>query len=84
MLPQVYHAWKLKNQKKNKEDNSTAPSGLQEAALRRGSAPAPPAKKKTPDRPQRFFRIPFVRPGDAQAPAGSKSSSTYKKRLVQK
>ena len=75
----VYHAWKLKNQKKNKEGESgRAPSDLQAAASNRGAAPAPP-KKKAAERPQRFFRIPFVRPGDQQAAASSKNS-VYKKR----
>jgi myosin VI len=47
-----------------------------------GAAPPPP-KKKTQDRPQRFFRIPFVRPSDNDATAGAQAStkqSQYRKR----
>jgi myosin-6 len=60
----VYHAWKMKNMKAQKEAANRVPSALQQKAAQRGSAPAPPKKKKKNDRPQRFFRIPFVRPGD--------------------
>ena len=63
----VYHAWKMKNAKKAKEaEEGRAPSALHAAAATRGAAPPPP-KKKAAERPQRFFRIPFVRPGDAVA-----------------
>merc|ERR1712167_372343 len=63
----VYHAWKMKSQNKKKGGASkTAPQALHDQAAKRGSAPgAPPKKKKkNSSRPQRFFRIPFVRPGD--------------------
>lgn len=70
----VYHAWKMKNAKKSKEGEGRAPSALQQAAQARGSAPRPPAKKKQTERPQRYFRIPFIRPGDQ----GKKSM--YKKK----
>jgi myosin-6 len=67
----VYHAWKMKNQQKAQQAGGRAPSALQQNAQARGSAPAPPAKKKAKNaaRPQRFFRIPFVRP-DADKSAG--------------
>jgi len=62
----VYHAWKMKNMKKqqqDKESGSRAP--LSASADARGAAPrAPPKAVKGNERPQRFFRIPFVRPGD--------------------
>jgi len=74
----VYHAWKLKNQKKKGEEGGRAPSALEEAAKNRSAAPPPPKKKAT-ERPQRFFRIPFVRPGDNQPAASSKSSVTKKR-----
>jgi myosin-6 len=74
----VYHAWKLKNQNKNKADGGRAPSALEEAAKSRTSAPPPP-KKKAAERPQRFFRIPFVRPGDQQAAASTKASVSKKR-----
>jgi myosin-6 len=73
----VYHAWKMKNMKKQqqeKEANSRAP--LAGAADARGSAPRPPVKPtKGNERPQRFFRIPFVRPGDQE-----KAGAAQKKR----
>jgi len=69
----VYHAWKMKNQNKQKPGgNARAPAALQKSAADRGAAPPPPkAKKKDNSRPQRFFRIPFIRPGDKNK-AGSK------------
>jgi len=64
----VYHAWKAKNANKNKPAQGRAPSALHDAASSRGAAPPPPkAKKKTTTRPQRYFRIPFVRPGEGNA-----------------
>jgi len=62
----VYHAWKMKNQNKAQtRAEARAPQELQNAAASRGAAPPPPAKKtKKSQRPQRYFRIPFVRPGD--------------------
>jgi myosin-6 len=71
----VYHAWKLKNQKKTKDESGRQPSALEEAARNRSAAPPPP-KKKTTERPQRYFRIPFVRPGDQAA----ETKGTQKKR----
>ena len=70
----VYHAWKLKNSKKKEGADGRAPSALHGAAASRGAAPPPP-KKKAAERPQRFFRIPFVRPGDAPAPSDSGKST---------
>jgi len=73
----VYHAWKMKNMKKQqaeKEASGRAP--LAGAADARGSAPRPPPKVvKGNERPQRYFRIPFVRPGDQD-----KSAAAQKKR----
>jgi len=70
----VYHAWKMKNMNKAKSKaEARAPAALQAAAQGRGAAPKPPAKKKTVERPQRFFRIPFVRPGD-KGKAGNKGA----------
>jgi len=75
----VYHAWKMKNAKKAKEGEADrAPPALHAAAQNRGAAPPPP-KKKASERPQRYFRIPFVRPGD-NAGASDTKQSQYKKR----
>jgi len=52
----VYHAWKMKNMNKDKKGGGNAPADI------RGKAAAPEKKKKKKaDRPQRYFRIPFVR-----------------------
>lgn len=68
----VYHAWKMKNQNKSQtRAEARAPEALQNAARLRGAAPPPPKKKKENQRPQRFFRIPFVRPSE-QDKSGSK------------
>jgi len=80
----VYHAWKMKNMKKNKEaNNERAPSAVHQAAETRGTAPrAPPAKKPVakgaPERPSRYFRIPFVRPGDDKGSAGADKGAKKK------
>jgi len=71
----VYHAWKMKNQKKLQQQQAAAraPAGLHDMAEQRAAAPAPPSKKKNKDaRPQRYFRIPFVRPGDKEKGFGPK------------
>mmetsp|Transcript_20494 Transcript_20494/g.53304 ORF Transcript_20494/g.53304 Transcript_20494/m.53304 type:complete len:1225 (+) Transcript_20494:39-3713(+) len=62
----VYHAWKMKNQNKSMtRAEARAPTELHDAAAGRGAAPPPPPKKKKAStRPQRYFRIPFVRPDD--------------------
>ena len=66
----VYHSWKMKNQTKAANKQTRAPAALHGAAAARGSAPKPPKKKKE-ERPQRYFRIPFVRP-DLKNKAGAK------------
>jgi len=69
----VYHAWKMKNMNKEKKGQAgRAPEALRSAAS--GAAPAAKAKKKKgSERPQRYFRIPFVRPdANADAKGGKK------------
>jgi myosin-6 len=74
----VYHAWKMKNMNKAKTKAETrAPASLAAAAAGRAAAPRPPPKKKTSDRPQRFFRIPFVRPGEKTPQKGAKKGWWY-------
>jgi myosin-6 len=74
----VYHAWKMKNMNKAKsKSQSRAPASLQAAAQGRSAAPRPPPKKKSNDRPQRYFRIPFVRPGDKTPNKGAKKGWWY-------
>lgn len=57
----VYHAWKMQNV-----------THMYETATLRGAAPASPKKKRAVDfnRPQRFFRTPFSKPGEQGAKKG--------------
>jgi myosin-6 len=72
----VYHAWKMKNMQKNKEAQAgRAPNALMQNAAARKAAPKPP-KAKGNDRPQRYFRIPFIRPSDQ----GASKKEGYKKK----
>jgi len=66
----VYHAWKMKNTNKQDEGKGRAPPALHTAASSRGAAPVAPKKKvkaKSNERPQRYFRIPFIRPADKES-----------------
>lgn len=60
----VYHAWKTKNKKRvqNNPEDERAPKAVMDAASPR--APAAPKATKGEMATQRYFRIPFVRPGD--------------------
>ncbi len=65
----------MKNMKKNQAGggDERAPSALHSSAAARGAAPRPPAPaKKKNERPQRFFRIPFMRPTEDPAAAKKK------------
>jgi len=74
----VYHAWKMKNMNKAKtKSEARAPASLAAAAGQRGAAPRPPPKAKKNDRPQRYFRIPFVRPGEKAPNKGAKKGWWY-------
>lgn len=66
----VYHAWKMKNMNKEKNKGARAPEALRTAAASRSAAPA--KKKKKDARPQRYFRIPFVRPDAQKGAKGNK------------
>jgi len=71
----VYHAWKMKNMKKQQQEKDAAGRApLSSVADGRGAAPRPPTKAPTKgnERPQRYFRIPFVRPGDQDKQGGPK------------
>ena len=58
----VYHAWKARNKKKNStfDDNMRAPTSIINEANKPSVVPA---KKTSISSTQRFFRIPFVKPG---------------------
>ncbi|KAM8917440.1 myosin VIb isoform 3-T3 [Spinachia spinachia] len=62
----VYHAWKSKNKKRTDDgSDQRAPKSVTDYAERN---PAPPMAAQHPEvamnRQQRYFRIPFIRPGD--------------------
>jgi len=75
----VYHAWKMKNMKKQQQDkDASGRAPLTNVADARGAAPRPPPKAaKGNERPQRFFRIPFVRPGDQDKTGAKKRGWWY-------
>uniref|UniRef100_A0AAV2KCV4 Unconventional myosin-VI n=1 Tax=Knipowitschia caucasica TaxID=637954 RepID=A0AAV2KCV4_KNICA len=70
----VYHAWKSKNKKRNTETEQRAPKSvtdydvslLTKAPQSQSQAPPIPPRQLEAalNRQQRFFRIPFIRPGD--------------------
>merc|ERR1719367_1689798 len=66
----VYHAWKARNKKKNStfEDNQRAPTSILNEANKPASVAN--AKKTTSSTAQRFFRIPFVKPGAGEGAKG--------------
>ncbi|KAM3603341.1 uncharacterized protein V6R79_020542 [Siganus canaliculatus] len=61
----VYHAWKSKNKKRNTETEQRVPKSITDYA-QQNPAPAVPARQHelAMNRQQRYFRIPFIRPGD--------------------
>ncbi|XP_043075151.1 myosin VIa isoform X2 [Puntigrus tetrazona] len=61
----VYHAWKSKNKKRNTQDEQRAPKAVMDYAQQNPVVPAVPRQQEIVlNRQQRFFRIPFIRPGD--------------------
>ncbi|XP_061602446.1 unconventional myosin-VI-like isoform X4 [Cololabis saira] len=70
----VYHAWKSKNKKRNTETEQRAPRSITDyglpapvkaSSLQNPAPPGPPRHHEVAlNRQQRYFRIPFVRPGD--------------------
>ncbi|XP_015255924.1 PREDICTED: unconventional myosin-VI-like isoform X7 [Cyprinodon variegatus] len=70
----VYHAWKSKNKKRNTETEQRAPKSVtdydlsspEKKATQHNLAPPIPARQHdvAMNRQQRYFRIPFIRPGD--------------------
>ncbi|EEZ98246.1 myosin heavy chain 95F isoform X2 [Tribolium castaneum] len=65
----VYHAWKAKNRKRTiMDENERAPRSVMESAAR-----TPKIQQKAPvldNNSQRYFRIPFVRPGGDNSKRG--------------
>ncbi|KAF4099109.1 hypothetical protein G5714_019235 [Onychostoma macrolepis] len=61
----VYHAWKSKNKKRNTQDEQRAPKVVTDYAQQNPVVPVLPRQQEIViNRQQRFFRIPFIRPGD--------------------
>ncbi|XP_033979706.1 unconventional myosin-VI-like isoform X5 [Trematomus bernacchii] len=75
----VYHAWKSKNKKRNTETEQRVPKSITDYA-QQNPAPALPARQLEValNRQQRYFRIPFIRPGDAYSdPQNTKKGWWY-------
>ncbi|XP_061098543.1 unconventional myosin-VI-like isoform X2 [Conger conger] len=61
----VYHAWKSKNKKRNTDTEQRAPKSVTDYALQNPAPPVPLRHHEIAmNRQQRYFRIPFIRPGD--------------------
>uniref|UniRef100_A0A667YUP4 Unconventional myosin-VI n=1 Tax=Myripristis murdjan TaxID=586833 RepID=A0A667YUP4_9TELE len=61
----VYHAWKSKNKKRNTETEQRAPKSVTDYAQQNPAPPIPARQHEVAmNRQQRYFRIPFIRPGD--------------------
>ncbi|CAJ1077719.1 myosin VIa isoform X5 [Xyrichtys novacula] len=61
----VYHAWKSKNKKRNTETEQRAPKSITDYAQQNPAPPIPARQYEVAmNRQQRYFRIPFIRPGD--------------------
>uniref|UniRef100_A0A672GFF4 Unconventional myosin-VI n=1 Tax=Salarias fasciatus TaxID=181472 RepID=A0A672GFF4_SALFA len=82
----VYHAWKSKNKKRNTDADQRAPKSITDYGTAHRSVPqqhtAPPIPARQYDvamnRQQRYFRIPFIRPGDQyKDPQGKKKGWWY-------
>ncbi|XP_076874286.1 myosin VIa [Brachyhypopomus gauderio] len=84
----VYHAWKSKNKKRNSEADRRAPKvvtdygrclNTRQVSQRHVAPPIPPRQHEVvANRQQRYFRIPFVRPGDQyKDPEGKKKGWWY-------
>ncbi|XP_075872595.1 LOW QUALITY PROTEIN: unconventional myosin-VI-like [Nelusetta ayraudi] len=61
----VYHTWKSKNKKRNSEAVQRAPKSITDYAQQNPAPPIPARQHEAVlNRQQRYFRIPFIRPGD--------------------
>ncbi|XP_036773344.2 unconventional myosin-VI isoform X3 [Manis pentadactyla] len=83
----VYHAWKSKNKKRNTETEQRAPKSVTDYDFapflnnspQQCAAAAPLARPQEVGgpRPQRFFRIPFIRPADQYKEPQSKKKGWW-------
>ncbi|XP_056872074.1 myosin VIa isoform X2 [Takifugu flavidus] len=61
----VYHAWKSRNKKRNTEAEQRAPKSVTDYAQQNPAPPIPARQYEVAmNRQQRYFRIPFIRPGE--------------------
>uniref|UniRef100_A0A7N6ATW0 Unconventional myosin-VI n=1 Tax=Anabas testudineus TaxID=64144 RepID=A0A7N6ATW0_ANATE len=61
----VYHTWKAKNKKRNTDTEQRAPKSITDYAQQNPAPPIPARQYEVAmNRQQRYFRIPFIRPGD--------------------
>ncbi|KAL2081863.1 hypothetical protein ACEWY4_021681 [Coilia grayii] len=61
----VYHAWKSKNKKRNSDSEQRAPKSVTDYAQQNAAPPIPARQHEIAmNRQQRYFRIPFIRPGE--------------------
>uniref|UniRef100_A0A3P9JMU8 Unconventional myosin-VI n=1 Tax=Oryzias latipes TaxID=8090 RepID=A0A3P9JMU8_ORYLA len=74
----VYHAWKAKNKKRNTESDQRAPKSVTDYAQQNSAPPIPARQYEVAmNRQQRFFRIPFIRPGDQYKDPHSKKKGWW-------
>uniref|UniRef100_A0A672FTL3 Unconventional myosin-VI n=1 Tax=Salarias fasciatus TaxID=181472 RepID=A0A672FTL3_SALFA len=75
----VYHAWKSKNKKRNTDADQRAPKSITDYAQQHTAPPIPARQYDVAmNRQQRYFRIPFIRPGDQyKDPQGKKKGWWY-------
>uniref|UniRef100_A0A3P9LM76 Unconventional myosin-VI n=1 Tax=Oryzias latipes TaxID=8090 RepID=A0A3P9LM76_ORYLA len=74
----VYHAWKAKNKKRNTESDQRAPKSVTDYAQQNSAPPIPARQHEVAmNRQQRFFRIPFIRPGDQYKDPHSKKKGWW-------
>ncbi|XP_056283448.1 myosin VIa isoform X6 [Pseudoliparis swirei] len=74
----VYHAWKSKNKKRNTDTEQRAPKSVTDYAQQNPAPPIPARQYEVAmNRQQRYFRIPFIRPGDQYKDPQSKKKGWW-------
>ncbi|KAM6954644.1 myosin VIa isoform 2-T2 [Aplochiton taeniatus] len=74
----VYHAWKSKNKKRNEGTEQRAPKSVTDYAQQNPAPPIPARQHEVAmNRQQRYFRIPFIRPGDQYKDPQSKKKGWW-------
>ncbi|XP_013884703.1 unconventional myosin-VI isoform X8 [Austrofundulus limnaeus] len=74
----VYHAWKSKNKKRNADTEQRAPKSVTDYAQKNLAPPIPARQYEVAlNRQQRYFRIPFIRPGDQYKDPHSKKKGWW-------